>query len=591
MVTSLGSALSSLDQLSSLVSGILALIGTAFAALIWLLRVSPRVRTRLVTGHLRKARFGEGRDASGALPRDAARRFRQVARLVASGEPVTAADGVERAVPHMLAKDPWSADGTLSLLAWCEFVSRPGRESLFGRLVAPDQVALVRTFVSSVVAYLDDFARLSLVSEDDASRQTAAFVSELSGAAVLTDAARSRSGLASHVLVRHSTRYGGDVDALPLSSPTAEDTWRRYADSHTPRGGTCRRAGEKLGDYDGRLPDLRGVGVAKSLIDGAVTFVLDTAETCYSASEKADHLGCKKLPSSADDPLTPRFVPDVSGWASRGFGANQRVSILTSYVSLIARGSTDPEGVVGRRADSQDPHDVLVLCRRSMATENGQGTLSATAGGLVELGADGSLDVNTSGAPDPVAAAIRECREEIGLEVDRRSVNPVCIFTCTIQGRDASEPDMTKRRKGQLVSVVLSLASVPMSLAELQAARARADHAVGGFEVDQLIGVAMYPGKVGCREFADTVARLSGELDQHGLLSCFYASVRAHGADKTMEAFSHAFKKKPWWLDPWSGEEGFPRLCRDPQSVRHRPERLTIWASLPDHLAANRVSV
>jgi hypothetical protein len=145
---------------------------------------------------------------------------------------------------------------------------------------------------------------------------------------------------------------------------------------------------------------------------------------------------------------------------------------------------------------------------------------------------------------------------------------------------------MTKRRKGQLVSVVLSLASVPMSLAELQAARARADHAVGGFEVDQLIGVAMYPGKIGCGEFADTVAGLSGDLDQHGLLSCFYASVRAHGADDTIEAFGHAFKEQPWWMNPWSGEEGFPRLCRDPQEIRRTRERIADWSSPADHLSA-----
>jgi hypothetical protein len=137
---------------------------------------------------------------------------------------------------------------------------------------------------------------------------------------------------------------------------------------------------------------------------------------------------------------------------------------------------------------------------------------------------------------------------------------------------------MTERGKGQLVSVLLSVAAVPLTMAELRSARALADQAKGGFEVDELNGLAMYPGDAGCHHFARTVARLSADLDQHGLLSCFYASVRAYGVDRTTPAFANAFQD-PWWRQSWSSETSAPRLCRDPRDVRPLPHFGESWAS------------
>lgn len=548
-----------LGQASDFLNGILALIGTTVALSLATLRVIPRARLGLVTSHLTTPVAGAGRGVAERLGRSRVDTFRRVAREVARGDDVRAAEAVHRVFPDMQGADPWQSQGPLALLEWCDYASRPGRESFLGRLAVPDQLTLVREFITDVADYLEAFARLSPVPTLGDRAAASSFATHLSGAVVLVDASDSRSGVAGGVLARHSAAYRGQraVAALPEGEPGG------YGATHPLRGVGSRQPQDRLGDYDGRLPDLVGAGVATSVIDGAVVFVLDTAETCYRASEDPGELGCKRLSGTSDDDRAPRFESVTSGWLSRRPLEEQRVSILTSYVTLLARGEATSDG--GYQGD------VLVLCRRSTLTRNGQGTLSATAGGLVELGADLSMDVTSSGAPDPIAAAVRECKEELGLVLDRRLVNPTCVFLCTVQGRNPSADPRSERDRGQLVSVVLSLAAVPMTLSELCDAQRLADHAVGGFEVDALEGIAMPSGEGGCAEFAASVSALSQDLDQHGLLSCFYAAIRRYGREETLRCFSHAFETA-WWSQPWSGETSVPRVCRDPRTLVAQPE-------------------
>lgn len=123
-----------------------------------------------------------------------------------------------------------------------------------------------------------------------------------------------------------------------------------------------------------------------------MSFVLETTETCYQATEPPGQRAAKGLVPGADDPALPTFrraEPAQAEYLRRvEAGARERVCMISAYVVVITRGADGEAGVVVHGGTPGEVGDVLVLCRRSGRTRNGWGTLSATAGGVRRAGPD-----------------------------------------------------------------------------------------------------------------------------------------------------------------------------------------------------------
>lgn len=428
--------------------------------------------------------------------------------------------------------------------------------SLLSRILYPEETRDLRRALGETKEHVERFDRCEPVGERAEGSTAlsfgsfAAFVAGLSGAVVLVDAAASRSRHAESVLLWHSRRYRSHEHP-------ADDGRGDYATEHGAGGCSAWETADRPpGDFDQRVIDLRSATLAEATTEGYLAMVLETAETCYATTELGATIGCKHVePTWARDPAAPvvRRLGRAPSGVALGDGQG-RVVLLTSYVAVIS-------------ADGQ-----LLLARRTGQVRHGQGTLSATAGGVLEPGAAGAGgDTDDCGMPDPLTCVLRETREEIGLELRPEACRPVSVFLANIRGRTAET-----RNDGQLVGVVLYLATIEGTADEArQAAASGADPARGAFEQDGLACVPLTsPGDV-----AAWAHDHASQLDQHGLLSCLYASTARFGHAETRTAFSRAFEEAPWWaLSPYA--DGADRLVRDPRHLIEDPDVLSAPADV-----------
>jgi 8-oxo-dGTP pyrophosphatase MutT (NUDIX family) len=372
--------------------------------------------------------------------------------------------------------------------------------SLTARLLYPDDVTAVVARSKGALDSLSPFEGLQLVPLD---RTFADFATETSGAPILVDASRSRSGVAVDVRVLHSRSYRG------------AGCVGTYEDHHS--FGPCAAGDEVVDptDYDGRALDLHRVELARHPARGELVFLLATGETCYAATEHRDKAwACKRLRR-----LEPGSSPGVE-WTN-GRRGGSRLSLLTSYVAVLT-------------ADGS-----LVLCARSRNPRNALGALSATGGGVCEPGSPVSpVDANAFGWPDPIATGVRELREEVGLVVDRNSVRPVAVFLANSMG------EREGGLYGQVVPTVLSVAHSSLSFEQIRDnASHSSDLAHGSYEVAGLEEVPMRD----LSEVATWARDQSDRLDQHGLLSIIYAARLRWGPDEVASKFQSEFASRPWW--------------------------------------------
>ncbi len=543
----------------SVSNSVLAFFTTVFVIVLGAARLSSRVRRLLVTTSLRWA----GTRALSAEERRDTKVARAVLRrhLQEFGEGADASpaamlgDALRQSACHRWPWSPWRE----SLETWARHASAPGTTPLLARIVVPEEAERVRGATRRLAELMGRYRHLRPVPVGAAQlgkESPAAFASALSGAAVVADATSSRGAAADSVVAWHSLAYRD-----------GSHTWEDRATYAEVGAGTTTALGDyRLGDYNGRLLELRGVALAANTRDGTVSFVLETSETCYQATEQGDR-ACKGLGPAAEDENLPRFQRSSDGattlatWRQRP-DALPRICMVTAYVSLLARAEAGPSPVVVHGRQDERPCEVLILCRRSSATRNGRDTLSAAAGGVVEMDQpDKALDTDSLGLPCIDAAIRREMREEIGLAGVGMPMAPVAVWISTVLGRRSTRPT------GQVVGSVLCLANVSTSLSEVHRSRSDANHVRGGFEVNALEAIAIGKGPAASSQFAHEVWQLAPALDQHGLLSCWYAAIRIWGWDKARSSFADAFAQ-PWWVVPWEGEPpGRLRICRDPREI------------------------
>lgn len=547
-----------------------ATLGLALATVVATgLRRSDRFRRWCLRLPLRR---GVPRDAVAPLAnllgtaprrRDVLRALQAPSLRILDGEAMTAGDAVSdllRAGRHTLRDAPHAS----RLLSRAYAVSTRGSSaSLLSRLLYADEVAQVRHVHRDLVKALTPFATASVVERgradsDPASALTfAGFVTALSGAPVLVDAAAIRSRHADGVVIWHQRRYRdsrGEVDE------------RGFAQLHESGACTAWAADRQLpGDFDRRMLDIRSAAVMESSATSSVTFALGTWETCYAATELGSAMGCKKVRARLDghDPqVDPVFTAHDGELAQRDAG---RLTLLTSYVSVLT-------------ADG-----VLALVRRSGSVRNGAGVISASAGGIVEPDEPGPTgDISESGLPDPLVTATRESLEEIGLDLPHSAVKPVAVFLANVRERSSN-----RSGTGQLVGVVLSLARTDRTLDQLRVGgHSRSDMSKGRFEWDDFVSCPTSSAV----EMAAWARGMSADLDQHGLLSIVYASMTLHGPRSTRDAFSLTFDDGPWWCGPAAGANGY-RVCRDPGPLVGVETDVLLDSVLPSWGQARRAAV
>ena len=475
-------------------------------------------------------------------------------------------------------------------------------QSLWARVLYPQDVARQSELYSAISRHLEDFAMSSLAEPVVApSTRTpfAEFASALSGAVVLADSVDWRSRYAAKVLTWHerSFRHAGAADG---------DATPSYASLHA-RGDDCKLGASipdrMIGDFDRRVLDLKSVSPIASSEFGWTGFLIETSETCYLTTEQGEgavwltsraedyaapvhrSIGCKHLVPRSGDEQSPHVRADGGVLRLRRDDADP-VVLMTTYVSVLT-------------ADRK-----LALVRRSGKVRHGKSVISATAGGVVEPDSEGARgDVDPSGMPSFVDCARREAMEEIGLDIPPQQMRPVCVFLSNIRSRwlapDAGR-DKGRAGLGQTVGVVLFFTHTHLTVEELKAGISKADPALGGFEVDRFetIDVASDPvDPRAAKALAVYAADHSDDLDQHGLLSCLYAAALIDGPDKAREAFSESFADKPWWAN--CDDEQLVRVVRDPRKLFDQPSAgaqarswetagpeswVDSWRSLPDRL-------
>lgn len=487
--------------------------------------------------------------------------------------------------------DEWRKD----LTDFMAKATAPDVALIAARLIVPEQVHRLEDLLDGIQELLGRIDRVVPVPSDTALRpppgggeaSSAAFASALSGAAVLVDAGGSRSRTADSVMVWADTSFRDNNRAL-MERKTYSGEHAELIFDETGR----------LGDYNGRLVELNAVSLAANSNEGEVSFVLETTETSYRATEPPGDLAAKGLFPSALDTRLPVFRRGEKAIYRRNSAAldDQRTCPITSYVSLMTRSMAVPGiNVLGLPKNHEGPSEMLVLCRRSASTRNGPGTLSATAGGVIELDqGETRLDTDELGAPDVTGSALREMTEELGIPAGAITLAPVSAFVATVDGYRSTTQN---RGSGQVVACVLHLGTTAIGLEGLLDARQDASASRGAFEVDSLEAMAMLPGQDGLREFVRTVRQHAGRLDQHGLLSCFYAALRFY-ASGVIEAFTREFDE-PWWAIPWDGEQDLERLrvVRDVREITPDDAALIEssckqwsqhWSGLPDRLSAGQ---
>lgn len=400
--------------------------------------------------------------------------------------------------------------------------------SLLARLLYPTESARLRDYMIEISHLVRRFAAASIVCErsvplrSDEPGSFAHFATGFSGAVILSDAVHSRARHAERILTWHRAAY--------RSAQSPDTGTATYTEEHDDGGCRAwRNATRPPGDFDQLVLELRSVALAEATTEGYLAFVLETSETCYATTELSEDsppepgltaIGCKNLSASLEpNRLDPR-VEGVENAALTKVGTGiGRVVLLTSYVSVI---SSD-----GR----------LLLARRSGSVRHGANVVSASAGGVVEPSGL-RADRDALGMLDPVSCAMRETMEELGLTLERGACRPVAVFLANIAG-----PAVSPQGTGQMVAVVLSLATVPETEAEVQALARRADPARGRFEHEGLEAIPL--------DSVDQVAKaclgLRDRLDQHGLLSALYTAATRWGPIEAQAAFADVFGHAPWW--------------------------------------------
>lgn len=463
---------------------------------------------------------------------------------LASARRLIELDGIDSKVVGISYRWPWAWRGTRQ---WITSATERARNAPATRVFAPELARRVAERADRFEAALDAFVNFEPVTWGELARyhtegsppegeRFSEAVSRLTGAFVLIDAADSRTYRAESAVMWHSNRYRPEG---PDGKPGL------YADVH---GGdapdSCLHNVEmraerrsRPSDFDGRVVDVRGAALVRDARRGGVHLLLDTAESCYAATE-IGAARCKHLePADVRGPVWRPHASDVL-W-ERDPTDNGRTSLLTvsAAVSITA---------------SDGGRSILVM-KRARGLRNGSDVV-ALPGGVMTLGFAGMPgDEDNIGLPSLEEAVAREVREEIGLDIPTGRWDAVAI--CLINDRGAGST------KGELVMTALLAASVADDLAQVQLLRDTESSQAGRYESEWLAEIPLAPildepepRLRAAQRFAASVADIARDIDQRTVVACMYAAAEHYGRAETLRAFDAIEEGRRWPARPWAEE-------------------------------------
>lgn len=481
-------------------------------------------------------------------------------------------------------RSPQVRDEAALLWNILRLAAAPGRQSAVARLAWTDSLRASRRCYDELLTYVERTFINVTADTTGGDRTFSDLVSRYSGAFILADGHRSRSGVIDDVQV--VTRSGWDgpeephpevrQDAAPRVPATSEGLPARkftrpdndYSRRHRSRDATMLTgsvkadgsSGLRPGDYDGRIFSLRAVDLGSDTEEGTLTVRLETVDSCYTVSENAAGHRCKHLPSTQGPAETPVFdpVPGAPDRLERPAG-DRRTVLLNTITFLISYSDGEP---------------TLILSRRTGRANNALDVISATTGGVFEnRRGDNAVDADTLGTPSPLVSAAREAREELGLDLDTTDFGAQCVFLANVQGR----PRNGNRDNGQLVGTVCFLVNTELTLTEINHHRAlHSDWSTGRFEMSELVDLRFPSPATGAaavrdsdreraaREFIDELEGRFDEIDQNSVIGAVYAASHIYGREAVEQALrDRLHADSTWWGRPWSGDSsGADRLVR-----------------------------
>lgn len=493
-----------------------------------------------------------------------------VSRARSESAPAVASEG-GKVAPDGVAgpgRWPWEWAGVST---WLAASARRVREAPLNRLVLPSTSTELAERLSAVHAVLDKLVRLEPVPTSEMPENGfAQSVSEITGAVILLDAVGTRGGVASEMHVWHSQRYEpSGANGLGFELTHAGDGHRcGYEREFRAKPST------RPDDYDGRVLTLRGAALVRDVRRGGVSFLVDTAESCYAATEYSEGR-CKHLRDGVHPRTTYARRDDVHLWERRA--ASAALPMLTTSAAVLL----DPSDDLGERS--------LLVMRRSRGVRHGAGGL-AIPGGVMNLGIGGVLgDESVAGSPDPVLAVARELREETGVDIPTSAWTPLGLVLVNERTRGSA---VTGGASGQLVATAIFMATIDSTLDGIRQARDRHATYAGRYEAESLEAIAMpRPVADNADAVVNTAAsvtaeldRLSGELDQRSIVAALYVAERLYGAPTVLAALTASPFGRPWWARAWAGEaEGaLPRRLVDPEQLLRRDGRTSAAAGPGD---------
>ncbi len=203
--------------------------------------------------------------------------------------------------------------------------------------------------------------------------------------------------------------------------------------------------------FDAAMPRVTRWAVQRDRSNGRPRLDLHLAE-CTFSTVLLDHYPPRE---SAGDMRRERI-------GTVGRAANGKVGMLTIALMVVT-------------ADRK-----LVFASRSRHVATGENLLGPTVSGNLELNSRRRLDADfdTDGIPDPIGVAVREAREELGLVLDRATVD--CLGLGSIDN---------KQERG--TNVLLLSARVAESSTEVASRLMWADRLEGQWEVDYVDVVSL----------------------------------------------------------------------------------------------------
>jgi ADP-ribose pyrophosphatase YjhB (NUDIX family) len=465
----------------------------------------------------------------------------EVANPLASARRLIAARGLDE------VRWPWRWRGARQ---WLKSSIDRTRNAPSTRVFAPELARRIAERAELFDSVLDRFVNLEPIkwnelrqfgSKEELFAQAA---SRLSGALVLIDAADSRTHRAESVAIWHSDEYRPIIDQLRSAGYGASHGGDAELPCAWNREMRDQRSQSRPSDYDGRTIDMRGVSLVRDTRRGGLHLLIDTAESCYAATEVGRHR-CKHLsPGDVGNPVWSAHQEDVR-W-ERVFEPNGRTALLTVSAAVTI--------------SSRNGGRSILVMKRAGNLRNGSHVL-AIPGGVVTLGFAGLAgDEGVLGLPALEHAIAREFYEEIGIDIAASKWDPVATYLMNQRSADSAQ--------GELVASVMFSASSGLTLDDLRRARATDAHQAGRYESTDLEEIPLVmPSSTArshtqaARSFAALVRESADQIDQRTFLACIYAASELYGQSEAIDAFDSEMGSRPWpeisWSENWEKASSF----------------------------------